>query len=183
MSNSQISMADGGKPYGGFWRRFFAAIIDGLILWIPIVPIMLAGGFMEIMSMDPEYLMANPEAAQLPVWVGIASAVVVLVYKIAFETSNLRATPGKLLFGMRVTDGTGAKLSFVPALVRSWPWWAGSLILVVDSLLGTGQILSNSVSVAALLSGLIIAFTPHKQGFHDMMAKALVVKKAAQFGT
>lgn len=181
MDTLQISIAGGGKPYAGFWRRVFAALIDSVILMIVMSPVLIAGGFFEIMAMDPEYIAMHPEAAMLPPWTGIVGGLIGLTYKLLFEATGLRATPGKLALGLRVTDLAGEKLSVGAAAIRSWPWWAGSLLVALDSLAGTGQILSNSIGFAGVLSFLVCAFTPHKQGVHDMMARALVVRKGAEF--
>ncbi len=66
-------------PYAGFWRRFVALFVDGLILIIPniilnhILPV--AGGLLLF-----------------------------LFYKPIFESSAIRATPGKALMGMIVVS-------------------------------------------------------------------------------
>lgn len=183
MNDIRISLVGGGMAYAGFWRRFAATLIDSLILMVPWAPIAIAGGILDIWATDFETLSANPRLAQMPLWTTIAGFVIWLSYKVGFEASALCATPGKLALGLRVTDRAGDRLSVAAAIIRSWPWWAASFAAIIDAMAGTGQVILRSIAFASIISFLIVAFTMHKQGVHDMMAKSLVVKKAAQFGT
>lgn len=182
MSDNRISI-DGGKPYGGFWQRAAAALIDTFILMVPWVPIAIAGGFLDIWAIDFETLSANPKLAEMPLWTTIAGAVIWPLYKVGFEASALCATPGKLALGLRITDKAGDRLSVGAAIIRSWPWWAASFVAIIDTMAGTGRVMSQFIAVASMISFLVVAFTARKQGFHDMMAKALVVKKVVHFST
>lgn len=188
MSDIQVQLPGGGKPYGGFWRRVLAAIIDTILLIIPmwIVAILVGVSFAPLLGMDPEMMAEDPEAllAELSgafVSLGAMSAIIYLLYKVGFEASGLQATPGKMVMGLRVTDRDGEALSVGAAVLRTWPWWAPSAFMVLDGLLGTMGTLYNGIGLAGLISCIIVAFTPRKQGVHDMMAGALVVKKEAAF--
>lgn len=174
---------DGGMPYAGFWRRIGAALIDSLILMVPWAPIAIAGGILDIWAMGFEAISANPELARMPLWTTIAGLVIWSSYRVGFEASALCATPGKLALGLRVTDKAGGRLPVTAVIIRNWPWWAASIAAIVDTMAGTGQTLMYTIAYASIVSLLVVAFTAHKQGFHDMMARALVVKKAARFGT
>lgn len=85
--------------YGGFWIRFVALILDGLILIIPSV---------------------------LLNWlIPIAGGVILsIMYKPFFESSALQATPGKAILGLRVTTLDGQRLSFKQSFIR----YAGTLL-------------------------------------------------------
>ena len=188
MSNIQVHMPNGAKPYGGFWRRVVAAIIDWVILMIPMWLVAMMAGFsiLSLATMDPEMMAEDPEAAmamlsEMFLLMGAISAAVYLLYKVGFEASGLQATPGKMAMSLQVTDREGDQLSIGATILRTWPWWAPSAFLAMDGLLGTMGMMSNGVGLAALVSWLIVAFTAQKQGVHDMMAGALVVKKGAQF--
>jgi uncharacterized RDD family membrane protein YckC len=188
MSDIQVQLPGGGKPYGGFWRRVVAAIIDTILLMIPIWIVASFAGisFGTLFGMDAEQMMENPDAfyarmSQTFMLMGTASAVIYLVYKAGFEGSGMQATPGKMVMGLRVTDRDGEPLSAGAAALRSWPWWAPSAFMALDGLLGTVGIMSNGIGIAALISYIVVAFTGRKQGVHDMMAGALVVKRGAQF--
>lgn len=181
-------MSSGAKPYGGFWRRVVAAIIDWAILMIPIWLIAMMAGFsiLSLATMDPEMMAEDPEGAmamfsEFFLMMGAISTAIYLLYKVGFEASGLQATPGKMVMSLRVTDREGEQLSIGATVLRTWPWWAPSAFMALDGLLGTMGMMSNGIGLAALISWLIVAFTSQKQGVHDMMAGALVVKKGAQF--
>lgn len=188
MSDIQVHMPNGAKPYGGFWRRVVAAIIDTVILMIPIWLIASMAGLsmLSLLSMDAEAMVEDPDAMMallsetFLVW-GAATAFVYLLYKAGFEGSGLRATPGKMAMSLQVTDREGESLSIGATILRTWPWWAPSAFLALDGLLGTMGMMYNGIGLAALISCLVVAFTAQKQGVHDMMAGALVVKRGAQF--
>ena len=187
MSNIQVHMPSGAKPYGGFWRRVVAAIIDWVILMVPMWLIAMIAGFsiLSLATMDPEMMAEDPEAAmamisEMFLLMGAVMAAVYLLYKVGFEASGLQATPGKMAMSLRVTDREGERLSVAGTFLRTWPWWAPSAFLALDGLLGTMGMMSNGIGLAALVSWLIVAFTAQKQGVNDMMVGALVVKKSAQ---
>ncbi len=70
-----------------------------------------------------------------------------------------RGTPGKLILGLLVVDArTGAKLDLLQAVIRYLGYFVSTLPLC--------------------LGFLWIAFDSRKQGFHDKLARTLVVKKA-----
>jgi uncharacterized RDD family membrane protein YckC len=79
------------------------------------------------------------------------------LYDSLFWSSIYEATPGKIIFGMKVTDLYGQRLSFKHASVR----WLGKIVSYLT--FGTGF--------------LIIGFTSKKQGLHDYIAKTIVIQK------
>jgi uncharacterized RDD family membrane protein YckC len=188
MSDIQVHMPNGAKPYGGFWRRVVAAIIDSVILLIPmwLIASMAGLSILSLLSMDAEMMAEDPDAMMalfsesFLVW-GAASTFVYMLYKVGFEGIGSRATPGKMAMSLQVTDREGESLSIGATILRTWPWWAPSAFLALDGLLGTMGMMSNGIGLAAFVSCLVVAFTVQKQGVHDMMAGALVVKKGARF--
>jgi uncharacterized RDD family membrane protein YckC len=90
---------------------------------------------------------------------GAGSLAVIVVDWIYFayqESSPAQATIGKRALGIKVTNTEGNPISFGRA---------------------TGRYFAKILSVITLLIGVImIAFTPKKQGLHDMIASTLVVK-------
>ncbi|WP_416350877.1 RDD family protein [Rivularia sp. UHCC 0363] len=78
-------------------------------------------------------------------------------YFTVLESSQLKATLGKFLLGIKVTDSNNQKISFMQANIRYW---------------------SKFISILTLAIGFItILFTPKKQGCHDMLVKTTVIKK------
>jgi len=78
------------------------------------------------------------------------------LYYSLFESSNLQATPGKLILKLKVTDIFNDKIQFGQATGRFF-----------------GKILSGLIIGIGYL---MIGFTKDKQGLHDKLAKTYVVK-------
>jgi len=189
MDDAQLSIPGGGSPFAGFWRRVTAASIDSSVLGLPMYIVMGLQGASLFTLLNEEFdsYLAAREAlftALSAEMLQIATifAALYLVYKTGFEASGMRATIGKLVVGLRVTDRQGNRLSIPAAAVRSWPAWAPAALLVLDARLGTNGILANAAGPAALLACVTVAITPRKRGLHDIMAGALVVRAGAKFG-
>jgi len=159
--------------YAGFWRRVLAAIVDSLILLVPMIAVMYVFGILDGLFESPD------TRAPLPLGFVVFSLVVGWGYKALLESSAMQATPGKMALGLRVTDLEGGRLSLGTATLRSWPWWLGSVFQLVEGILGMSSALSTIVSFAGLISVVVVAFTARKQGVHDLIAKALVLRRAA----
>lgn len=136
--------------YAGFWRRFVAYIIDGLIIYAIQFGIGLILGFM-VAALNKD------KGVALDVVSYSVSFVISWMYWALSESSPKQATPGKMALGIKVTGTNGNRISFARA---------------------TGRLLAKILSGLILLIGYImIAFTPQKQGLHDMLAGTLVVLK------
>ena len=160
------SAAAPGTPavlYAGFWRRFVAYIIDGLILSVPNGILVAIFGLQLLTLFDFGEQGCEFNFDKLgtiiaaAVWLALAIFLVRVFYFALFESSRLRATPGKMALGIVVTDLTGRRVSFARALGRN----LGKLI--------SGLILS----IGYIMAGL----TAKKQALHDMMADCLVVMR------
>lgn len=126
---------EGPEPYSGFWRRVAAVVIDNLILLLPLI----------VLS-----YFVHP----------VLGLALILLYGAYLESSDKRATWGKMACGIYVTDVEGQRIGFGRALARQ-----------VLKLLG--NILSL---VTWLIFFLPVAFTKRHQGLHDM-AVATVVRR------
>lgn len=84
-------------------------------------------------------------------------AVVGFLYWPVLESSARRGTVGKMLLGLVVADVDGGKLSFVRSLLRN---------------------LAKILSAIPLYIGFVLAaFTTRKQALHDLITKAVVLRK------
>jgi len=154
--------------YAGFWMRFVAIIIDGIIIGVAqsfvLVPLLAAVGFGFASNADSMDFSDPDQAAGIVASIAalmggywVLAMVIQVLYFTFMESSKLQATVGKLALGIKVTDLQGNKLDFTKALIRN---------------------LSRIISNFTLLIGYIIAgFTEKKQALHDMIASTLVVKK------
>ena len=158
------------NKYAGFWLRFVAAFIDGILLsiidWIILVPILTmigitANGGFPFSGMDPDDLDIAAMIATITAMFGIAwivKRVVDILYHSLMESSKFQGSIGKMALGLIVTDTNGGKLDFTKAFIRN---------------------LSKIISYFILCIGYIMAgFTEKKQALHDMIANTLVVKKS-----
>ena len=141
-------------PYGGFWWRVLAYILDGIILNVAAT---IVGAMLGIGTGLSMYLYDTQ---------GFASAAIVKSTSVSFlfnwlyfalmESSRLQATVGKLVIGLVVTDLNGERISFLRA---------------------TGRYFAKILSALILCIGFImVAFNARKQGLHDLLAGSLVYK-------
>lgn len=155
-------------PYAGFWVRFVAAFVDGLIIGIPawlvvIGLVLLFGGFGAIMRrraapVDPQAAMAlfGPMMAFLMLGM-VVFLILEWLYFASMESSARQATFGKSVMSVRVTDYDGRRISFGHASGRFF------------SKLITGMI---PFGIGYIMAG----FTAKKQALHDLIAGTLVMK-------
>jgi len=140
--------------YGGFWIRVVAAIIDWVLIRIVIFPLTAVfGGLGLVGSMTSPF----PHAAMHFFGGGLVFILAIAgnwLYEAFMLSSSYQATLGKMIFGMRVTDLFGNRISFARA---------------------TGRHFAKILSGMLLCIGFImVAFTERKQGLHDMIAGTLV---------
>ncbi len=136
--------------YPAFWVRFAACLIDMVILAIPFVLLLIGVPFATALITDQNTVST----------IGLLSLSAALllhpVYGGLFEASKFQATPGKMIFKIKVTDINGQRCSVARSLARR---------------------LSFLFSQLALLIGfLMLAWTKKKQCLHDIMANCLVIK-------
>ena len=154
--------------YAGFWLRFVAVLIDGLLIgvvqFVAIMPLLAIFGIGVASNIENMESMDEAQAVSMVgsmMAMGLAAQVVFFVIQTLYfslmESSSKQATIGKMVLGLKVTDVNGAKLDFVKALIRN---------------------LCKIISSFILCIGYIMAgFTEKKQALHDMIASTLVVKK------
>jgi uncharacterized RDD family membrane protein YckC len=142
-----------GMRYGGFWIRVVAAIIDTIILRVVVAPIHIIFGGLGLAGM-----MAGLPHVPLAILGGGVTFIALLfgswLYEAFMESSSYQATLGKMIFGLKVTDLNGNRISFERATGRHFAKWLSAAIL------GIGY--------------LMVGFTERKQGLHDLLAGTLV---------
>ncbi len=146
-----------GVAYAGFWRRFFAYVIDGLVLSLVMTPVYLVvlGIASSGQSSFSRGEMSTGTSCALTA-LYLVLMVIVWLYSACFESSGKQATLGKMAMGVKVTDLHGNRISFGRA---------------------TGRCLGKVLSGALMGIGFIMAgFTEKKQGLHDMLAGTVVLR-------
>ena len=118
-----MTMMTGTTTYAGFWRRFAAWILDGLLLSLVTLPFTLQfdGG-------------TAAEAARSSA-AGTISTVVGWLYFALMESSAKQATVGKMALGIIVTDLEGRRLGFGRATGRYFAKILSALILGIGFLM------------------------------------------------
>lgn len=133
--------------YAGFWIRFLASIIDGIVITLVVFPIGFFAGMLGLV--DPE----NSSFGVLDVLIQILSVVFYVGCWVKFG-----GTPGKRILKLKILDAdTGEYLTIGKSIVRY-----------------VGYIISYLVLCIGLIW---VAFDQRKQGWHDKMANSVVVKE------
>lgn len=138
--------------YAGFWLRFAAALIDGLLLGLITVPVGFVIGLILAAtgnSQDSDLMMAVNGL------INVVSILLDWLYSSLLESSSWQGTVGKKVVGIRVTDLNGNRIGFAKATGRHF-----------------GKILS---SIICLVGFFMAAFTEKSQALHDMLAGTLVL--------
>jgi uncharacterized RDD family membrane protein YckC len=145
--------------YAGFWLRFVAIIIDGLVL-------ALAGAIVTApfgASFGLHSLLRGRALGSPGEWIGAAVFFKILLmvlhwlYFAFLESSEWQGTLGKKALGLEVTDMNGNRIDFARA---------------------SGRYFGKYLSIMTLMIGFIMAgFTEKKQALHDILAGCLVIRK------
>ena len=153
-----------GRRYAGFWIRFLARVIDGILLGVAgtvlRAPLALLGigalGF-SIPNDSSDVVAALPAILRLMA----LSTTIQLAMHVAYEVyfvSTRGATPGKIALGIKIVRAGGSAVPMELAFGRYFAQW---------------------VSVATLAIGYIIAgFDAEKRSLHDHICGTRVVYTA-----
>jgi uncharacterized RDD family membrane protein YckC len=145
-----VVLNTGQLRYAGFWIRFVAKFVDGLILGLPLILIFVFIGVRTA---------ANPGSA-LPDTVGLIAQlgyyVLSMVYAIFF-VGKYGATPGKMLCKIHIVMADGGKVSYGRAAGRFF-----------------AEILSGLI---CYIGYIMVAFDAEKRSLHDHICQTRVVMK------
>jgi uncharacterized RDD family membrane protein YckC len=152
MREGSAGGAVGARRYAGFWIRFGAALIDGIIVGIAGTIITAPLMFASVRATD------DPMAAVG--MAGITSLIRLALYAAysGYFLSTKAATPGKLMLGLKVIRSDGSTpITFVR---------------------GACRYLAQIISALILMIGYIIAaFDAEKRALHDHLCDTRVVYK------
>jgi uncharacterized RDD family membrane protein YckC len=147
-----------GVRYGGFWIRVVAAIVDFFIIHFAVHVVAAMFGVGGLAFHPGLRGLGHP--AVLPFFLvgsGVVAAITLCsswLYEALMESSCYQATLGKMIFGMKVTDLYGNRISFARATGRHFAKILSGMILCIGFIM--------------------VGFTERKQGLHDMIAGTLV---------
>jgi len=140
--------------YGGFWIRVIAVIVDSILIQVVVLPVsFIVGIFIGIAGAA-----SHSTGIGLQLMSSAVGAMIGLLgtwlYSAMMESSVRQATLGKMIFGMKVTDLQGRRISFGLATGRHFAKILSGLILCIGFIM--------------------VGFTEKKQGLHDMIVGTLV---------
>ena len=131
--------------YAGFWMRFWAYLLDLLVIGslngIVVYPIFRALG----LSLNDANMFAP---------VSIVTAIIFYVYFVLM-TRFFGQTLGKMVFGLRVISLQDQSLSWGAIIFREW----------------IGRFISGTIIILYV----VVGFLPKKQGIHDLFADTTVI--------
>jgi uncharacterized RDD family membrane protein YckC len=131
--------------YAGFWMRFWAYLLDIVVI-----------GSINRLLIYPVFRAFDLPLVESGMFAPIA-IITAMTYYLYFVlmTKFLGQTLGKMVFGIKVVDLSGGKLSWGTILFREW----------------IGRFISSTIFIAYV----IVAFLPKKQGLHDLFADTSVI--------
>jgi uncharacterized RDD family membrane protein YckC len=141
--------------YAGFWIRFLARLIDGILLNIALLVVRIPLGislFGPMRPRDPVEMMAIATATIVG---GLVSLVVSAGYEIFFIAAR-GATLGKMAVGIKVIRPDGAPISLGQSAGRYFAQWLSALTLMI------GYIMAG--------------FDVQKRALHDRICETRVIR-------
>jgi len=157
--------------YGGFWVRVLAYFIDTIILLVLLGVLYFILSSVGIIDLAAVSELVDESAYQAGAGPGDAALMeanrqmgilylgmflMAWLYDALMTSSWIQATPGKAVFGLRVTDADGGKIGFGRATGRFFGKFISGMIFNIGYLM--------------------VAFTARKQGLHDIIAGTQVVR-------
>lgn len=131
--------------YAGFWMRFWAYLVDLIVI-----------GSVNRMIINPVFRAMDVSLVEDGIFspVSIATAFVFYLYFVLM-TKYYGQTLGKMVFGLKVVELGGHRLSWGTVIFREW--------------------IGRFISATVMILYVIVAFSKKKQGLHDMFADTTVI--------
>ncbi len=153
--------------YPQWWERLLAGLIDGIIMAIVVLiisTILVALGGSSLTAIRILGFIA-----------ALINTALVVGYKVFFESGAWQATPGKMVFGLKVVDESGQRAPLQQVFMRTWPWWL-SLLSALGALLLVGWALNLLIAIAIIAIFCTFFMPPGGRCIHDTTAKMYVIK-------
>lgn len=135
--------------YAGFWMRLWAYLVDVIVVFS------ISGIFTSMLSLSDSF----STFSLLGFWSANALVSGIFYYSYFLIMTKLTGqTLGKMIFNLKVISENGENLTWFDLFFRE----------VI------GRFIYNALLIMKLVY-LVIAFTPKKQGIHDMIGKTIVI--------
>lgn len=184
------------NQYASFGRRLGACLLDGIVLFVFsfVISLVFIGG-VSVWAIASQF---DKQTIQVLIQVvsNILSIFLGWLYYSIFESSEMQATPGKWILGLKLSAKTGERITFARATGRYFSKMLYCSLLFITGVAFIAVLLLQQQSllpiaavvlfVALILSGIfsivghaMIFMTAKKQTFHDWLSGVVVVKKNA----
>lgn len=149
--NQEVFLSEAPVQYAGFWMRFWAYIIDVLIVF----------GINGLL-LSPLKFFNEGLPIELSLWTvnGLLAALIYYAYFLIM-TKLFHQTAGKMIMGLKVISEQGT-LSWKDLFFREI----------------VGRFIYNVFFILKLLY-LVVAFSKEKQGLHDMIGNTRVIREVS----
>jgi uncharacterized RDD family membrane protein YckC len=142
---------ESGVMYAGFGVRFFAMLIDGIVLFIIGL---IVGTLYAALTPLPRSMDEVQRQSLILNLIGLATSTLYYIY---FLTNRDGQTPGKAAVGIRIVKLDGTRLTAWDAILRN--------------------VIGYTISSLIFFLGYLwILFDDRKQGWHDKLARTVVVR-------
>jgi uncharacterized RDD family membrane protein YckC len=160
--------ADDRVVYAGFWRRYAASVIDGLIFFVVVMLVvgllvLVVGAGAGLGNFDRPGAMTGGLSVLIILGVYVLPIVLQAVYFTWMHASESQATLGKRAVGIKVAS-RGERIT----TGRSFGRWAAYFFLYLFT-----------CGLTTLVSAFMVGLSERKQGLHDMMVDTVVVDRWA----
>jgi uncharacterized RDD family membrane protein YckC len=145
MENQENFSSGVNLPYAGFWMRFWAYLLDLLVV-----------GSINRIIINPLFRIFDIPIHDPGIFspISIATAVTFYLYFVLM-TKFYQQTLGKMVFGLKVVALNDGQLSWLTVLFREF----------------IGRFISKTI----IIGYIVTAFLPKKQGLHDIFADTSVI--------
>ncbi len=180
------------ERYKTFWRRFFAAIIDGILVSIPVSIIGSAIAMSDVnekRSVFEHLFSESTYVTETTILITLLTAVITVIYSVVMN-GNYGGTFGKKWAGLRVVSGSDEQsvIGIPRAIRRDLPFIVMELLGIIFLTMsldtytphkaGTAESIVNNLSGIWVLAELITMFSnDRRRAIHDILADSVVIKK------
>ena len=158
--------AGGEVVYAGFWKRFAASTIDGLLVGVAMLIVLVIGAAVLGVGMGTiaSDVVSGTVGVFLVLGIYLVPIALQAVYFTWMHASSQQATLGKRAVTVKVVRSDGRRISTGRSLARFCAYFFMHLF---------------SCGITSLASAFMVGLGQRKQGLHDLVADTLVVDRWA----
>jgi|CXWL01.1.fsa_nt_gi uncharacterized RDD family membrane protein YckC len=186
------------KKYKTFWRRFWASIIDSIIIYLPIVLLDYVLFYENTVTGEKsilDYLFSYDRSfTNSDIALTTISAFIYIAYSV-YLTGTHGGTLGKKAMGITVVSGDDEHnfIGIKRAIIRDLPYILAECIgiIYIIAVFGSGnelivhkdpilRIINNLIGIWALAELITMLGNERRRAIHDILANSVVVKQVQE---